>query len=126
MPTVVGLLYTLRIAEIIKLVIIPRLGQCNNLYPTMVQSNSRMKKHVKVYFDFFGYGIDSFIPCECCGSRAVDIHHIECRGMGGSKTKDKIENLMALCRSCHIEYGDKKHHMDYLRERHQVRMNARL
>jgi 5-methylcytosine-specific restriction endonuclease McrA len=38
--------------------------------------------------------------------------------MGGVKTKDKIENLMALCRSCHLEYGDKKQHMDFLREKH--------
>jgi 5-methylcytosine-specific restriction endonuclease McrA len=37
----------------------------------------------------------------------VDIHHIERRGMGGTK-QDKIENLMALCRKCHIEKGDKK------------------
>jgi 5-methylcytosine-specific restriction endonuclease McrA len=33
----------------------------------------------------------------------VDIHHIEPRGMGGSKTLDVIENLMALCRECHHE-----------------------
>ena len=33
--------------------------------------------------------------------RAVDIHHLESRGMGGSKNKDYIENLMGLCRDCH-------------------------
>jgi len=56
-----------------------------------------MQKHVKVYFDHFGYGIDSFIPCEVCGQRAVDIHHIAGRGKG----KDVISNLIALCRKCH-------------------------
>lgn len=73
-----------------------------------------MKKHVKVYLDHFGYTGDEFIPCEVCGMRAVDIHHIDCRGMGGSKKKDTIDNLMALCRSCHIDFGDNKRHMDML------------
>ncbi len=56
--------------------------------------------------DFFGYDEASFIPCEICGNRAVDIHHIQCKGMGGSKTKDNIENLQAVCRKCHTDYGD--------------------
>lgn len=38
--------------------------------------------------------------------------------MGGSKSKDEIENLMGVCRSCHIEYGDKKQHKDFLKETH--------
>lgn len=38
--------------------------------------------------------------------------------MGGSKLKDYIENLMALCRACHNEYGDKKQYMTYLLEIH--------
>ena len=48
----------------------------------------------------------------------VDIHHIDCRGMGGSKDKDKIENLMGLCRQHHLEYGDKKEHIEFLKEKH--------
>lgn len=79
-----------------------------------------MKKHVKVYLDHFGFTGDDFIACEVCGARAVDIHHIDCRGMGGSKTKDKIENLMALCRSCHVEYGDKKQHVGFLMNIHDL------
>jgi len=78
-----------------------------------------VKKHTKVYLNHFGHGADSFIPCEVCGSRAVDIHHIDARGMGGGKTKDTIENLMALCRSCHVEYGDKKQHKEFLRKKHE-------
>jgi len=62
-----------------------------------------MKKHTKIYLDYFGYDAGDFIPCEICENKAVDIHHIEPRGMGGSKTKDTIENLQALCRSCHHE-----------------------
>ena len=82
-----------------------------------------MKKHVKVYLDYFGYGAEDFIGCEVCSSRAVDIHHIEARGMGGSKKADTIENVMALCRNCHVEYGDKKQYMDNLKAVHQKRLN---
>jgi hypothetical protein len=39
--------------------------------------------------------------------------------MGGSKELDQIENLMGLCRSCHIEYGDKKSHIDFLKKVHK-------
>jgi len=67
-----------------------------------------MKKHTKVYMQHFGYVLDDFIECEVCRQRAVDIHHIEPRGMGGSKKKDFIANLVALCRSCHIRAEKEK------------------
>jgi len=60
-----------------------------------------MKKHTRVYLDYFGCGEQDVILCEVCGNQATDIHHIEDRGMGGSKTKDYIENLIGLCRECH-------------------------
>ena len=84
-----------------------------------------MKKHTKIYLDYFGYDQSSWIPCEMCGQTANDIHHIEARGMGGSKTKDTIENLQALCRNCHMELGDKKEHKAMLKVVHQVKMNER-
>jgi hypothetical protein len=67
-----------------------------------------MKPHTKIYMDFYGYTIADFIGCEICGNKAVDIHHIEARGMGGDPQgkKDIIENLMAVCRKCHVEHGD--------------------
>jgi hypothetical protein len=43
--------------------------------------------------------------------------------MGGSKSKDDIENLMAVCRTCHVEYGDKPQYMEYLNERHKIHLN---
>jgi len=84
-----------------------------------------MKKHTKIYMDHFDYGIEDFIPCEICGKRAVDIHHIEARGMGGSKSADEIENLMALCRICHTEYGDIKDLKDMLKQIHKKHLDNR-
>ncbi len=77
-----------------------------------------MKKHTKIYMDAYGYDESDFIPCEICKAEAIDIHHIERRGMGGSKTKDVPENLMALCRQCHEAFGDTKTFKDYLRRVH--------
>jgi predicted restriction endonuclease len=84
-----------------------------------------MKKHTKIYLDYFGYSIEDFIPCESCGAKAVDIHHIEARGMGGSKEADTIGNLMALCREHHIEYGDKKQYIEYLKEIHKEKLDGK-
>ena len=85
-----------------------------------------MKLHKKTYITFFGYDEGDFIPCECCGNLAVDIHHIECRGMGGSINKDVIDNLMALCRECHEECGDKKQYKEYLFKIHDLVMRLFL
>ena len=74
------------------------------------------------YFNHFGYDISDFIPCEVCGKVAVDIHHIEARGIGGSKEADNIDNLMALCREDHIKYGDKKQYKDFLKCKHAERL----
>jgi 5-methylcytosine-specific restriction endonuclease McrA len=84
-----------------------------------------MKKHVKIYLDHFGYGIEDFIPCEVCGKKAVDIHHINARGMGGSKNFDTIDNLQALCRYCHTVMGDTKTHYDFLKETHNKILNGK-
>ena len=74
-----------------------------------------MQNHTKVYFNFFGYDESSYIECEMeCGSRAVDIHHLERR----NKIKnDYIENLVGLCRSCHINCNDSSFNM-YVRVKH--------
>lgn len=90
-----------------------------------------MKNHIKVYFNAMGYEDTDFIECEVCQQKAVDIHHIESRGSGGTgrnrirgtkNAKDYIENLVALCRTCHNlceQYKDfnikvKELHLKYL------------
>jgi 5-methylcytosine-specific restriction endonuclease McrA len=77
-----------------------------------------MKKHTQIYLQGMGYKKTDFVPCEVCGAQAVDVHHIEARGMGGNKKADVIDNLMGLCRKCHIEYGDKKQYKEFLKEIH--------
>lgn len=72
-----------------------------------------------------GYAKGDYISSELSPNPAVDIHHIDPKGMGGSSTKDRIENLMAVTREEHIEYGDKKHYklMLFLAHRHFLEQN---
>ena len=77
-----------------------------------------MRNYTKIYMDYFGYDTSSFICCEICGKTANDIHHIENKKSGGSKLKDNIENLMAICREEHVKFGDKKQYKDMLKEVH--------
>ena len=64
------------------------------------KKEKKLQNHTKVYMNFFGYDKGSTILCEMCDDVAVDIHHLERR----NKTKnDYVENLIAVCRSCHIK-----------------------
>lgn len=80
-----------------------------------------MKKHTKIYMNYFGFKIPEDCFCEICGSPSNDLHHLKARGMGGNPNGDKdvIENLMALCRRCHIEKGDVPNEMDFLKQKHK-------
>jgi len=85
-----------------------------------------MKPYTKKLMDFYGYSTGDFIPCETCGREAIDTAHIKAKGMGGSKLKDTIDNLMFSCRECHVRYGDKKQYMDFLKEAHGLFMEDGL
>lgn len=86
-----------------------------------------MKKHTAIYLKSMGYDQSDFIQCEIIGCEAavIDVHHIDCKGMGGSKTKDYIENLQGLCRHHHERYGDIKQYADWLRYCHIKAMQER-
>ena len=79
-----------------------------------------MKKHTKIYTQFFGIGEQDTPLCEMCGSPAVDVLHIEPRGMGGSKTKDYIENLVGLCRNCHNKAEKSKEFNKQVKAKHLI------
>ena len=85
-----------------------------------------MRKHTKVYMTFFYLDESDFIPCEMCGSEAVDIHHIQARKLGGSKCMDFVENLSALCRDCHNLAETDKNFNVYVRIRHLELINKYL
>lgn len=83
-----------------------------------------MKKYTKIYLDYFEYGEQDLIRCEICGIKAVDIHHIEPKGMGGSKTNDHIENLIALCRTCHNKAHNGLIMKEELQTIHEIKMDS--
>ena len=84
-----------------------------------------MKKHTKLYLNAFGYDETDFIPSEVSGQKGIDIHHIDSRGMGGSGSMDRIENLMALTREEHLEYGDKTYLKCILYKIHKKQMQLK-
>ncbi len=59
-----------------------------------------MKPYTKIYFKYFGFDESSFVPCEVCGAKAVDIHHIRPKSLAKS-LENNITNLIALCRFHH-------------------------
>jgi len=81
-----------------------------------------VQKHVKIYFDFFDFGIDDVVPDEINNTRAVDIHHIHGRGKG----KDVIENLMALNRDHHNDAHAEKLSKEVLQKIHNEYMRKWL
>ena len=94
-----------------------------------------MKKYVKTYCDYFNYGEQDMIVCEVCSNQAVDIHHIEPRGMGGrhgeaAEETGRIENLIGLCRDDHNKAERREHSREYLSLIHKKFMekynNARV
>lgn len=73
-----------------------------------------MKSYTRTYMKYFGYQIPEDIPCEYCGTQAVDIHHIHGRGKG----MDVIENLAGLCRKHHADCHNEVIRKDEMQEIH--------
>jgi 5-methylcytosine-specific restriction endonuclease McrA len=67
-----------------------------------------MKPYIKLYYDHYGYDYVDCVLCQVCGCVSTEIHHIKPKGMGGRAGADVIENLIALCRKCHIDAHSSK------------------
>ena len=67
---------------------------------------------------FFYLDESDYIACEMCNAPGQDIHHIQARGLGGSKNRDYIENLICLCRACHNRAEADKQFNIYCRIQH--------
>jgi len=73
-----------------------------------------MKNHKEVYFKYFGISHGEFVPCEICQENTNDIYHIKARTINGIFLMNNIHNLMALCKRCYNNYGNKKKMMNDL------------
>lgn len=82
---------------------------------------NKMIIYKKTYLGSFKYSEGDNIPCECCGGDAVDIHHILTRKRRRDLYND-INNLMAVCRECHDDYGDRNMYMSMLFKIHRKTM----
>ena len=80
-----------------------------------------MKAYTKTYLRYFGYSEADFVPCEVCGAKAVDIHHLTPRSLRKDLI-NKIDNLMALCRGCHDRAGKDWQFNENLRLIHRKRL----
>lgn len=78
-----------------------------------------MKKYLRMFMKYYGYTeADSYSElCWYCAKNVwVEVHHIISRGMGGSKLRDTIDNLIPLCRSCHSDSSVINKQKDKLKE----------
>jgi hypothetical protein len=78
-----------------------------------------------MFMKYYGYTeADSYAElCWYCNKNVwCEAHHIESRGMGGSKLRDQISNLIPLCRSCHEDSQIINKQKDKLKEIVQRRM----
>jgi hypothetical protein len=60
------------------------------------------KKNFKKHYNL----ADEWIACAICHRQAVDLHHIVKRSSLGS---DEVENLLPVCRSCHMDCEARKY-----------------
>ena len=86
-----------------------------------------MKKHVKIFMEYWNISIADITPCFACeGEDGVinDVHHIENKKSGGDPQglQDRIDNLIGLCRKCH----DKAHFEKGYNEICKEKLNERI
>lgn len=82
-----------------------------------------MKKYTEKYLKHIevNYNVSEHeLLCEVCSKKAVDIHHIKGKGKH-PELIENLDNLIALCRNCHEEYGQKKQYINFLYEKKKYR-----
>lgn len=90
-----------------------------------------MQKHTKNYIDFFGIGEQDVILCTVRNAPCNDLHHVYIKGMGGRKTYERngdtfdingVENIIALCRGCHVKAHSGQLDREYLYKLQEIRI----
>lgn len=78
-----------------------------------------MTNYKKIFLEFWELETIDFINCinPNCLKTSVDLHHIDNKGIGGSKKKDYIENLAPCCRLCHDKAHDYKEFNQFIKKR---------
>jgi len=82
-----------------------------------------MKNYVKTYLKYFGYDESDFIPCEVCQQKEVDIYPLNTKNIAKSKI-NLIDNLIALCRECHVRCDSDRAYNDQARLIHRKNLLA--
>lgn len=94
------------------------------------------KKHIINYFKRFSYTEGDWVPCEIpkCNKSCNDFHHIQPKGMGGSKSYEfngrtydinDAHNIIALCRKHHEDAHAHVYSKDELRLIHNYKLSGR-
>jgi hypothetical protein len=60
----------------------------------------------KNFLKHYKIGIHEYVACAVCGGQAIELHHIIKRSSLGS---DEVENLLPVCRSCHMDCEARKY-----------------
>lgn len=74
-----------------------------------------MIKYKQIYLQHFGLTTADWIGCVNCSKTSIDIHHLTFKSQGG---KDIIENLAAVCRTCHTIAHANKEFNESIRTKH--------
>lgn len=80
-----------------------------------------MKPYTAIYLKAMNFTTADFVPCEICGKKAIDLHHIWARSLKKALVND-IKNIIAVCRECHVKYGDQEQYRDLLQQKHNLKL----
>ncbi len=78
-----------------------------------------MEKHTRIYFKYFDFADQDYIPSEVSGLPANDIHHLLPRSHGGA---DTIDNLIALTREEHERAHQDPEYNEQLKQIHKSKL----